>query len=83
MLKDLGYPIDAIALIGNIYLQSTATFTREHFKKSLYISIQQATIQNDTLSPFIVFLDFFLRWIQQVNNGYTFGISNIQISFAA
>ena len=34
IMKDLGYPQDAVALVGNIYPQSTTTFTGEHFGKT-------------------------------------------------
>ena len=84
IMKDLGYPNDAIHLIGNIYSKSTTTFIGEHFGKTQPIPIQRGTIQGDTLSPylFIVFLEPLLRWLQQGNNGYTFGTSRIKISSA-
>ena len=82
---DLGYPIDSMNLIGNIYSQSSTIFTRKHFGKALPIPIQGGTIQGDTLSPylFIIFLEPLLRWLQQRNNGYTFGTSIIKISSTA
>jgi hypothetical protein len=84
-MKDLGYPEDAINLIGNIYSQSTTTFIGEHFGKTQPILIQRGTIQRDTLSPylFIIFLEPLLRWLQQGNNDYTFGTSKVKISSAA
>ena len=33
IMKDLGYPTDAVTLIGNIYADSTTIFTGEHFGK--------------------------------------------------
>ena len=85
IMKDLGYPTDSINLIGNIYSQSSTIFTGEHFGKTLPIPIQRGTIQGDTLSPyfFIIFLEPLLRWLQQGNNGYTFGTSKVKISSAA
>ena len=84
-MKDLGYPTDSINLIGNIYSQSSTIFTGEHFEKTSPIPIQRGTIQRDTLSPylFIIFLEPLLRWLQQGDNGYTFGTSKVKISSAA
>ena len=65
IMKDLGYPTDAINLIGNIYTQASTIFTGEHFGKTLPISIQRGTIQGDIHSPyfFIIFLEPLLRWL--------------------
>jgi hypothetical protein len=84
-MKDFGYPNDAINLIGNMYSQSTTTFIGEHFGKTQPISIQRGTIQEDTLSSylFIIFLEPLLRWLEQRNNGYTFGTSKVKISSTA
>ena len=43
-MKDLGYPLDAMALIGNIYAQSTTIFTGEYFGKTQPIPLQRGTI---------------------------------------
>ena len=58
IMKDLGYPQDAVALIENIYSKSTTTFTEEHFGKTQPIPIQRGTIQGDTLSLWAKFLVF-------------------------
>ena len=82
IIKDLGYPVNAVSLIGNIYAHSTTIFTGEHFGKTKPIPIQRGTIQADTLSPylFLIFLEPLLRWLQRGNNGYTFGTSKLTIS---
>ena len=84
-MKDLRYPLDAVALVGNIYTQSTTTFTGEHFGKTQPIPIQRGTIQGDTLSLylFIIFLEPLLRWLQRGNNGYTLNTSNTTLNTAA
>ena len=85
IMKDLGYPEDAVFLVGNIYSNSHTIFTGEHFGKSKPIPIQRGTIQGDTLSPylFLIFLEPLLRWLQRGKNGYTFGTSKTTISSAA
>ena len=57
LMADLGYPEDAISIIGNIYSKSYTKIISSHFDPTQPISIQRGTIQGDTLSPylFIVF----------------------------
>ena len=85
IMTDLGFPDDAVTLVGNIYSQSTTTYTSEHFGKTHPIPIQRGTIQGDTLSPylFIIFLEQLLRWLQRGTNGYTFGTSKTTINTVA
>ena len=85
IMKDLGYLQDVVALVGNIYSQSTTTFTGEHLNKTQPIPIQRRTIQGDTLSLyfFIIFLEPLLRWLQRRNNRYTFNTSNSKLNSAA
>jgi hypothetical protein len=84
-MSDLGYPLDAIQLIGSIYSESYTTITGPYFGKTKPIAIQRGTIQGDTLSPylFIIFLEPLLRWLYQGQLGYTFRTSSITISSAA
>jgi hypothetical protein len=58
-MYDLGYPLDAVQLGGNIYSFSTTIFSRGYFGKIAPIPIQQGTIQGDTLSLylFLIFLE--------------------------
>ena len=77
LMEDLGYPSDAIAIIGNIYKDSTTAFTGSHFGTTPPINISRGTIQRDTLSPylFIIFLEPLLRWLEKDNKGYHFSTS--------
>ena len=47
IMEDLGYPLDAIKFIGNIYANSRTTFIGTHFIKAKPIPIQRGTIQGD------------------------------------
>ena len=82
IMTDLGFLDDAVTLVGNIYSQSTTTYTGEYFGRTHPIPIQRGTIQGDTLSPylFIIFLEPLLRWLQRGTNGYTFGTSKTTLN---
>jgi hypothetical protein len=84
-MTDLGYPLDAITLIGSIYSESYTTITGPYFGKTKPIAIQRGKIQGDTLSPylFIIFLEPLLRWLDQGQLGYTFKTSPTTISSAS
>jgi hypothetical protein len=49
IMEDLGYPLDAIEIIGNIYTNSTTTYIGEYFEETKPIHIQKGTIEGDTL----------------------------------
>ena len=84
-MKDLGYPEDALKLVGNIYSHLNTIFTGEHFDQTQKIPIQRGTIQGDTLSPylFIIFLEPLLRWLQNGKYGYTLDTSKVTINSVA
>jgi hypothetical protein len=85
IMSDLGYPKDAITLVGSIHSQSHTIFTSPYFGQTKPIPIQHGTIQDDTLSPylFIIFLEPLLRWLDQDHLGYSFKTSSMIISSAA
>jgi hypothetical protein len=84
-MVDLGYPQDAINLIGNIYSNSSTMFFGSHFGKIKPIHIQRGTIQGDTLSPylFIISLEPLLRWLERGNLGYKLKTSQHTLSSVA
>jgi len=77
-MEDLGYPLDAVKIVGNIYNNSTTSFTGSHFGTTHLIRISRGTIQGDTLSPylFIIFLEPLLRWLENDDMGYHFKTSS-------
>ena len=81
IMEDLGYPLDSVKLIDNIYANSHTTFIGTHFIKTKLIPVQRGTIQGDTLSPylFLIFLEPLLRWLDRDNSGYTFKTSKTTI----
>lgn len=66
-MDDLEYPLDAIELIGNIYIKSSTSFRGTHFTTTPPIQISRGIIHEDTLSPylFIILLEPLLRWLQK------------------
>jgi hypothetical protein len=85
IMANLGYPQDAINLIGNIYSNSSTIFTGTHFGKTKPVHIQRGTIQGDILSPylFIIFLESLLRWLERDNLGYKLNTSQYTLNSAA
>ena len=84
-MVDLGYPQDAINLIGNIYSNSYTIFLGTHFGKIKPVHIQRGTIQGDTLSPylFIISLEPFVKWLERGNLGYKLKTSQYMLNSTA
>jgi hypothetical protein len=84
IMLDLGYPTDAVKLIGNIYSESHTTINGQYFGTTKPIAIQRGSIQGDTLNPylFLIFLEPLLRWLDQNQLGYNFKTSATSISSA-
>ena len=81
-MKDLGYPEDAVKLVGNIYSYSNTIFTSDHFGQT---QKNTNTKKNNPRSPylFIIFLELLLQWLQNGKYRYTLGTSKITINSAA
>jgi hypothetical protein len=84
-MADLGYPQDAINLIGNIYSNSSTMFSGSYFGKTKPVHIQRGTIQGDILSPyfFIIFLEPLFRCLERSNLGYELKTSQYTLNSAA
>ena len=76
-MANLGFPNDAIKLLGDIYANSTTSFHGNYFSTTPPIHISRGTFQGDTLSPylFIIFLKPLLRWLEVGSLGYHFNTS--------
>jgi hypothetical protein len=85
VMHDLGYPEDAVHLIGNIYSQSHTIITREYFGQTKPIPISRGTIQGDILNPyiFLIFLEPLLRWLDKGNLRYPLSTFQSTITSAA
>jgi hypothetical protein len=75
ILYDLGYPVDAIEVIKNLYTRAMAQISTPHGLMQP-IPIDRGTIQGDNLSPFlsINYLEPLLRWLKEGGQGYAPGV---------
>lgn len=66
LMEDLGFPLEAVEIVGNIYKNSSTLFTGNHFRITLPIQISRRTIKSNILIPylFIIFLEPLLRWME-------------------
>lgn len=84
IMEDLGYSHDAIAVVGNIYSQSTIICVGEHFGITRPIHIQKGNHTKRCMSPYIfmIFLEPLLTCLQRVTNEFPYKTSSINLSFA-
>lgn len=75
VMRALGFPEDALSVIGNLYTGATSSVKVGCHGRTQPIEIGRGTIQGDSLSPFLflLFLEPLLRWLQQGNRGYSYG----------
>lgn len=53
IMENLGWPLNAVDIVGNIYKNSITSFTSSHSRTTLPIEINRGKIQRDTLNPYI------------------------------
>jgi exonuclease III/ribonuclease HI len=71
VLFDLGFPLDAIEVVKQLYTGTTTSFKTPYGDTSP-IPLQRGTIQGDSLSPFlyITYTEPLLRWLRVGAKGY-------------
>lgn len=62
IMKDIGYPQDAIKFVGNIYAKTSTSFRGTHFTTTPPIQIARGTI-NGSPYLFIIFPEPLLQWL--------------------
>ncbi len=74
IMYDLGFPIDSIHVIQDLYTNANTIVTTP-VGNTDRIEIERGTIQGDTLSPFLflIFIEPMLRWLQSGGRGYSYG----------
>ena len=77
LVEDLRFPQEAVELVGNIYANSTTSFSSNPFSTTRLIQICRGTI-HETLEPylFIVFLEPPIQWLEEYDLGYHFNTSS-------
>ena len=65
IMFDLGFPLDAIEVVKQLYTGATTAF-KTPYGLTAPIAVQRGTIQGDSLSPFlyIVYTEPLLRWLR-------------------
>ena len=74
VLFDLGFPLDAVEVVKQLYTGATTEFTTP-YGHTAPIPLQRGTIQGDSLSPFlyIAYTEPLLRWLRVGAAGYKAG----------
>ena len=74
VLFDLGFPLDAVEVVKQLYTGTTTEF-KTPYGNTQPIPLQRGTIQGDSLSPFlyIAYTEPLLRWLRVGATGYKSG----------
>jgi len=71
VLFDLGFPLDAVEVVKQLYTGTTTSF-KTPYGETAPLTLQRGTIQGDSLSPFlyIAYTEPLLRWLRVGARGY-------------
>jgi len=73
IMYDLGFPMDAIEVVGNLYQNATTQVSLPQGGRTDQIPVKRGTIQGDTLSPFLflLYMEPLFGWLQGGGRGYS------------
>jgi hypothetical protein len=78
IMYDLGYPVDSIELVKDLYTGATTSVLCPGGGLSEPVIVERGSLQGDTLSPllFLIFMEPLLRWLHAGSRGYKYGCLN-------